>query len=339
MNEELQGTENEELVDTASLSTEDEGSTSPEEVHEELLGEPIESADLISTAEFAVPETDESSKDDKTSEDDKTEETDSEASTDEKGKGLTKEEQEKLDVTFQQSPRFQELISQKNEYKTGQLAAEAKVEAFEQQLQSLTELVKSLGGKPAETGGGDPGFKNVLSMADEDIIENFESDPKGFLGNFAKQITHEVESKLAIKNEQTQKMSQQQAQEQAVNELYADYENKNPDFVDMWERGEIQKYMEENPGNTPISAHQMLKVGDLKKGQAKEMEEAIAKAVEETQKKFVTKQSARTISAGPGGGAQKVTTTTPADLANTKEHGGLMQVLTKRSLAREKAAG
>ena len=334
MNENLIGTENEE---ESSLSTgEEEESQSAEEFHEELItGRPIESADLISTTEFSAPEPDEK----ETPAEDKEKEKSADGK---KIKELSEEEIEELDATFQQSPRFQELITQKNDAREAQAKADAKNEVLSQQLQALTETVKSLGGSKKGTENSDPGYKDILKFSDEEIIENFESDPKGFLSNFAQQVMHEITTNLETKGQQKEQLTQKQAQEQAINELYADYENKNPDFVEMWDNGTIQEYIQANPGNTPISAHQIIKATKIQESSTTSREDEIKKAVDaavaQATKNFKAKNSSRTISAGPGSGSQTVTKGIPPDLADTKQHGGLMQVLTRRSLAREKSA-
>jgi hypothetical protein len=179
-------------------------------------------------------------------------------------------------------------------------------------------------------------------MTDEAIIESLESDPKGFLANFAQQVVTEAENRFNATTKQNQAKANQTQQEKAIDDLYADYESKNPDFVVMWDEGKIQKFMDENPGHTPISAHQVITATktaeDLKNSQETLIKEAVDKAVGEATKNFKAKRSSRTIAAGPGGGSQAANEGTPADLADTKEHGGLMSVLTRRSLAREKAA-
>jgi len=296
--------------------------------------QPVESADLISTVEFTAP----------TGKDDKTQDSDKSGSDDDKN-GADGEDGDKsgsdIDKTFQDSPRFQELIAQKNEAIQNNQTLQANHDALKEQVSTLTDLVKGLGRGEKEKPAVDPGFKNVLTMTDETIIETFESDPKGFLSNFANQILHAADQRNTTKTEKAQQLSAQQAEENAVNELYAKYENDNPDFVEMWESEEIQAYMEKNPGNTPISAHQMIKAENTQTASAETQQEAIDKAVKaavaEATKQFKAKSSSRTIKAGPGGGAQQVTNGTPDDLANTKQHGGLTSVLVERSLARERA--
>jgi hypothetical protein len=318
----------------SDINTDDQGKTAAEE-QIEILGDPIESADLISTTEFAVPV-----KNDETGDDAKSDLDDSDKGTDgNKDEDKDKPDTTKIDQTFADSPRFQELNRQKNDAVQAKLQAEAGYNALKDQVNTLTELVKGLGGKP--TASKDPGFKNVLAMTDEAIIEGFESNPKGFLANFAQQILHEADGRLTGRTQKQREQTEREQQEQAINDLYADYESKNPDFVEMWEKQEIQKFMAENPGNTPISAHQIIKSTNLKSSMESSQEEAIKiaveKAVAEATKKFKAKSLSRTIGAGPSGGARSVTRGIPADLANTKEHGGLTNVLVERSLARERA--
>jgi len=333
-------TENNEENSSNSAEAGDNDQQSAAEVHDDMLGEPVEEAGLVSTTEFIRPEgDDEASGDDKSgaaSEEDGDSEGD-------KGKELSDEDKAKLDATFQDSPRFQQLINQKNEAKAEAIQAKAGLTALEKQVETLTDLVKGLGGNQQQQQQSQqkPGYQDVLKLSDEQIIEGFESDPKGFLANFALQVKDEVTQHLIQTGQQHQQVSQAQQQEQAIENLYAEYESNNPDFVEAWGKGEVQKFLTENPGNTPISAWEIMKsrasAESSTKAKEKEIQEAVEKAVAEATKNFKVKQSSRTLSGGPGGGSQSKTNETPAELADTAKHGGLMTVLTQRSLAREKA--
>lgn len=312
------------------------------EVHDEIMGDPIEEAGLVSTTEFRSGEDDASGDDNSDSD---SSESDSEGEGD-GSKELSDEDKAKLDATFQDSPRFQELITQKNEARAQAQEASNTVSALQKQVETLTDLVKGLGGDKQQTQQQQtqkPGYTDVLQLSDEKIIEGFESDPKGFLANFAMQVKDEVTQALMQQGQQQMQQSQRDQQAQAIDQLYADYESKNPDFVEAWEKGEVQKFMQENAGNTPISAWEIMKARAQAESFSKEKETDIQKAVDEAVAKatqnFKVKQSSRTLSGGPGGGAQKRTSSTPAELADTAKHGGLYTVLAKRSEERARRRG
>jgi hypothetical protein len=290
---------------------------------------------LISTTEFlTTSEGDEDTEESQASAEEGGK-TDGEGSEDELSdeEKAAKEEADKLDKTFQDSPRFQQMHKQNKELTRN-------LTNLEGQVQNLTtQLTAVIGNK--QPGNQDdnqgPTFQDISQMTDETIIETLESDPKGFLANFGAQIAHETEQRImgllktqGIKNQQT-------SQEQAIRDLYAKYETDNPDFVDMWEAGTISEYMDKNPGTSPIAAHKILKARAEAEETKTASEAAITKAREEERKKLASKKQTRVIKGGPSDGSVSSQSAVDAELENTKNSGGLIATLTNRSLRREKA--
>jgi hypothetical protein len=308
-----------------------------QEDREPILGTPIESADLVSTTEFEVVDNSAQGDNSQASAD----EGDSDGSSKSADEKLTPEEMKKLDATFQDSPRFQELQKEKTALKASQIKSDAQIEALTNQVQTLTNLVQGKGDNTQQANNQNqgPAFTDVLEMSDEKIIEAFETDPKAFLANYAVQLESEITGKLIRKFQNDNQQAQAQTQEQAIKDLYAQYETDNPDFVIAWEDGSIQEYMQKNPGLTPIGAHKLMKTEGktlTSEEQQKATDEAVAKAVAEAEKNFATKHKIRVIPAG-GGNNHANSDKTPPDLANTKQHGGLTAVLARRLAARKAA--
>jgi hypothetical protein len=291
-----------------------------------------EGGDLTSTVEFtAATEEDDSSGSDENDQDSQGKEKDGKT-----GKGADDEEgetdkgaPENKDDTFQQHPRFQELMNDKSR--------------MQGQIETLTAQVNALtAGKPTKETpeSTDADYENVMSMTDEALIENFEKDPKGFLANFGRQIYSEVLDKVREENTAKETQATVKSQEQEIRDMYSKYETDNPDFTEMWNKGEIQAFQKANPGHTPISAHQVIvankKVADAEAAKTSAVEAAVKEAKDAAKKAQQTKTHAKVISGGPANGAVTSQSGVPAELTDTKKHGGLIRALTNRSLARTK---
>ena len=261
-----------------------------QEDSEPILGTPIESAGLVSTTEFEVTDSDESAQEDGSQTPAKKgDPDDSSKSADEK---LTADEMKKLDATFQDSPRFKELMEERTSLKAGQIKSDARVEALVEQVQTLATLVQGGNQNTQTQQNQKPAYSDILNLTDEQIIESFETDPKSFLANFAVQLESEITGKLTRQSQANHQQATAQTQEQAVKDLYTKYESDNPDFVEQWDNGSIQKYMDDNPGLTPIAAHKIMKAeGDLTNSsdaQKKAIDEAVAAALEKQRTDMAT---------------------------------------------------
>ncbi len=292
-----------------------------------------EGGDLTSTVEFtaASAEDDSSVSDDKDKDlgKEKDDKTDKKGAGKEEGKtGKDDDAINRVNLTFQQSPRFQELMSEKSE--------------MQGQIKTLTSQVNTLTTKSVEeeTEDGAGEYENILSMSDETLVQNFEKDPKGFLANFGRQIYSEVMATVNEKDAARDTKTAATTREQEIRTMYDQYGRDNPEFNDMWNKGEIQAFQKANPGHTPISAHQVIvankKVADSETAKTTAVEAAVKQAKEEAKTAQQTKIHAKVIAGGPGNGAVSSQTGPPIELTDTKSHGGLIRALTNRSLARTK---
>ena len=270
------------------------------------------SDDLISTVDFPLPIKEippEEAK--KTEEADKTEDKEKEAE-------AAKEPEKKVDEDrFDKHPRFQQLIKDRNEQK-GLIAGLTK------QIEALQKPQKEV--KPA--------YKDMGAMTKEALLEWQEEDPIGYVRNIAQQVRAETREDVLAEVTQTLEAQREQAERQAIEKTYTTYAQKNPDFDDMWDSGELKSFMDDNPGHTAISAHQMLTM-------EKRVQEAVETATKDASKKAVSnlkaKQNARVLGSGPSAGGKAVGQI-PVELQDTKKYGGLATVLTARSMARTKQA-
>jgi hypothetical protein len=259
----------------------------------------VESDDLIATVDQAIPEPEETESQAPPEEAQKTEDQAEEA------EEVVKEKP----APFHEHPRWQEKMRE--------------TEALKEQVAALEASAKQ---PPAE----EPGYQDVGVMTNEEIQDKIDENPKGFLTDFAKQVRDEVRAEVMGEVEKLNTERKAQAEEKEVEARYSKYAEDNPDFNKMWDSGEIEVFMGENPGLDPMNAH-ILMTKDAR--EADIYRKAEAKAVNNLK----TKKANQVISAGPSATGRPAGQT-PAELKDTKKYGGLTSVLAVRSAQRNKAA-
>lgn len=228
------------------------------------------------------------------------------------GKGKTTDEEFER---FDKHPRFQELHNKVQ-------AAEARATKLETELESVK--TQKPGDKPS---GEKLPFKDITGMTDEEMLEWQQDDPKGYYANVLHQAKHELTGELRGE-------MQTQNYEAQVEHTFNEFAKDNPEFDAMWDRGELQRYMQTNPGHNAISAYLALT-------QAKTIEDKVAEGVkderEKIEKDLRAKRETQTLPSGPSAtGSSTVAGQTPQELKDTKKFGGLTTVLAKRSEERQK---
>lgn len=219
------------------------------------------------------------------------------------------------DARFDKHPRFQELIQSKN--------------AMKEELKTLRSQVEESLKKEPE----DPGYKDTSKMTVDEIRDWMEDDPAAYMANAAKQIraevTAEVEGRLS-----------QRSYDDKVLKTLNDYAAKNETFDQMWDSGEIQRFVEANPGYDAISAHMALTSEDNAKNIEIKVKEAVEKAVKETEeriiKNFKAKRGAQVLSSGPASTGTVQGKVAP-ELKEPKKFGGVNTVLAARLKERRQA--
>ena len=149
-------------------------------------------------------------------------------------------EEEKEKEPFHKIPRFQQLISEKNELKA--------------RVESLEAMLAAREGAAAERGEDGESFKDITTIPDDELMDWYAENPKQFLANLATQIRSEVMSE--VRQEQEAIREAQATREMA--KTFAKYESENPDFSEMWESGVLEAFMRDFPGHNAISAHLIL---------------------------------------------------------------------------------
>lgn len=90
-------------------------------------------------------------------------------------------------------------------------------------------------------------YVNITELTDEQINQWNYDDPKSFAANSLKQTRAELLDDAVSKEEENETL-----------DTYNKYAESTPDFDSMWDRGEIQEFMEKHPGHNAISAHMAL---------------------------------------------------------------------------------
>lgn len=280
-----------------------------ETITEEVAPSPASNPDdLIGTVDESIPASSEETQ--KTDEEIKVDE---EKVADEKATAQAQED----DARFDKLPRFQELIQSKNDLKN--------------QLKTLQTKVDE-GLKPKET--EDPDYKDVSKLTAEEIREWMDEDPVAYTANIAKQIRAEVMKDVDEK-------SSQRTHEDQVFKTLDNYAAKNKTFDPMWDSGEIQKFMNKNPGHNAMSAHMALTAEGAAKDVETQIKEAVEKAQKETEerviKNFKAKKGAHVLSSGPTTTGTVQGKIAP-ELKDPKKFGGVNTVLAARLKERRQAA-
>ena len=214
---------------------------------------------------------------------------------------------------YHQDPDWQRMMKERDDARMEAATTKARLEEREKLS------------KPAEPKEDKPlPYKDITKMSKEDLLEWFEDDPVGYEANKFQQFLHEAKQVLETERSNQQKTA-------SVQGTYEKYQNANPDFKEKWASGEIQKYMDDNPGHNAISAHMAMT-------ETTRIEAAVAKATKEAEerviKNFQAKRSATVISGGPGAKGKEGV---PDELKNPKQYGGTTSVIANRLRAMRQA--
>lgn len=215
---------------------------------------------------------------------------------------------EEFQTRFDKHPRFQQLIKERDELKG--------------QVSSISEKLETLMRQKPEPAQGADFDARIAALKRERDDGNIDLD--------------EYEAKRdQIREEQIQAKVDQQLsgarQHEELQKSKAQLLSENP-FIEtiLNENGaDLKRIMDGNHLHDELSAALMLHIDSLEKGKQAEIDDAVAKAVKEAEEKFIknseAKRTARALGSGP-----KATPDEHAELKNTKERGGVTNVLAER---------
>ena len=165
---------------------------------------------------------------------------------------------------------------------------------------------------------------------DDELLEWMSEDPKGYSAYLVDIATKKAKAEMLAETQQKNVESQ-------IDSTYDSYAEQNPanenktGFVEMWESGDIQAYIDKHPGHNPISAHMELT------NQAR-IDAAVAEAVAKTKEENKKQREARKITDGLTGGPGYVPANDDDSLTDTKRHGGKVTAIAARLAARRQQA-
>jgi hypothetical protein len=220
----------------------------------------------------------------------------------------SKDDEKMEDVRFDKHPRFQQLIREKNEYK--------------QMLSELKKEIEELKQAKTENKGFDP-----KQLDTEKLLELQTEDPKAFLELVSKSIREQVVNEIRAEQE---KMLAEKTEREKEN-AFIKYAEENPDVLEMWESGVLQKFLEENPHHNIISAHMYLTKENREAELKRQIEQELEKKYRERQ---VVRENARVLSNTPPANHNVIMP--DPEISNTKKAGGLATVLARRLEAMRK---
>jgi hypothetical protein len=307
-----------------------------------------ESGDLISTVDFVPVETDPAAANN--TEGTKPDGSDAKSGEGTEGEGATGESQAGSDKKggtaadgsddgevgrLDKHPRFQEMNERMK-------TAEGEATELRSENAALRDQASKFDGRLSRIEDGESGsdssslpFTDITKMSKEELEKWQDDDPVGYANNIVAMSKHETKALLDTALES-------RSYEDSVYETYEAYATKHPDFDQMWDKGEITRFMDKNPGHNAISAHQVL-TAEKKAAEAKtdldKVKETTAKETEARIMKDIKakKIAGDSLSAGPASSALAEGSETNLDLKDTKKHGGLTTVLARRSEARSRA--
>ena len=220
---------------------------------------------------------------------------------------------------FDKHPRFQELLARVKKAEGKAAKAEAFAEAAKTRETPKPEDIP---------------YKDVSKMSKEQLLEWQDDDPHGYYQNALREAEYNLSKKFEEK-------IQGKSFEDAVATTYSEFAKQNPDFDELWDTGEIKDFMNSTPGHNAISAYYALTAGKKAEEAQKAMDDRIASAVKEAEKKaqeaYRVKRESSVLSAGPAwsGLAQSDS----PELSDPKKFGGDTAVLAQRVIQRMKARG
>ena len=235
----------------------------------------------------------------------------------EPGAGDDKELSAEEIARFDKHPRFQEIIGQRDEARNELSNLRSEVDFLKDQIETT---------KAPEKSDALP-YKDITQMTKEDLADWQEEDPVGYASNLYQQVVHEAKQTILLDQERRE-------QESSIDKTYREFGEKHSGFNSMWKGGEIQKYMDSNPGHNAISAYHEIKAESTGADTQAAIDKAVAKAVAakeaEMLKNFKAKKNATVIGRGPAQGAALAV---DPELSNTRAKGGLVSTIAARLVA------
>jgi len=204
--------------------------------------------------------------------------------------------------------RFKQVIAERN-------ADRERAAQLQAELAEMREMVKG---------------KTVKADDFEFDSDTFFEDPKGVLEKYREKIEADIEAKHLTNQVELLEKRTREAQDTAMLRTFETFFEKTPEAKEMWDKGELQKYMKENPGHNAISAYREM---TLETAIEKTVREAVEKAEKETRDKVYKEIKAKGLATSQSTTPGKAEPPNKSEY-DTKLNGGMKQTLVKLLRAR-----
>lgn len=261
-----------------------------------------------------------------------------EEATEETAAGDTGEEAKSEDTTrFDQHPRWKQMLTQRNEAKKAAEALAVEKARLEGRLEALE---RSFQQQPQQRQESTPDFDaqmadlaNKLNDGDIGMAEFLQ---KQNALNAAK-MDALIQGKLSeVESRQQQTLAQREQQAQVM-QMTDGFIKAHPDFANLRDSGELQRFISENPLHDSVSAYFALQLEQAKAAQEAAVAAAVKAAEEKVRKEVAAKQHAKTMTGATSAPPVAANGIDP-ELADPTKFGGTSAVLLKRLMARRGAS-
>jgi hypothetical protein len=225
----------------------------------------------------------------------------------------TEDKGESDEERFDKHPAWQRIKKQRDE-------ANERAARLEQKVDELTSAVLS---KKDEKGGERP--PSLLDKEEDELREMMDDDPKGFLKAILDEGRNSALSEF-------QEQSRTQGYQAAVIDTIDQFASEHPDFDQMWDRKEIQSFIDNHPGHNAISAYWALKSDGLMSKE--DHEKAVQDAIEKDRANRSSKRLASVQGAGASGSRAVSAHSESPELKNPSKFGGSTSALVHRLRAK-----
>jgi hypothetical protein len=168
---------------------------------------------------------------------------------------------------------------------------------------------------------------NVFNYTREQLQEMQAEEPERFAALIAQQTHRETLAAIQKQLQEEKQKAEVETRKQSEESAFRQFVKTNPDFVDLYEDGKIQDYLEENPGESYKSAYRALT-------EEKRIE---AKVKAERDKWEADQKAKRGLRVSAPVGAQPSISNKDPRFSDTSKHGGPEDVMAQ--VLREMRAG
>jgi hypothetical protein len=240
-----------------------------------------------------------------------------------------KEKEEKEDKGPVPYTRFSEVIKEKNTEREARLVAEAEARTLREEREKRAEI-QAEKAKPAE----ELPYRDTSKMTKDELIEWKTDFPDEYEQNLVAKTIWETKQEVFKELDKRASQADYNTQIETISKALNEYKKVHPDFEEMWNKGDIKKFMDANPlYGTAVAAYEQM---TLDKRISVATEKAAKEAADKTRKEFEAKGHAKVET---GGGSGTVIRGSGDDSLKTARGRAAEDMVYKRHLERMADAG